>query len=348
MPEKDPVYGLTLEANKTATYNTRQHGVFGANPLMTPKYARNLGERDAEFKETLARMYIALPQTGSVDEDQKIREAYLASLPQDDRTQALAKVLLASGEGGTGFIDFFLASAQESFQEVVQVDKVLADDYVAFFYGQSPPQFQYSGYLINSQQDDQRLGFALAYQHMLRGTQLARRGALVRLRYDSVIVSGALLATQQSLAAENELAVPFSFSILVKEYVVLENNTQFSRKTPQDYVELSTKLEADKLGSVGIAEDTRVRASVVTPEQRAAVSAAGTEDTAFTVANATLGNPTGAGLATAARNLYTSARNVYGTITGNPAKPVPPPDATTPPVIENGVRIDPTTGQPVP
>lgn len=264
-------YGDLLTANGAASqYNPRQQGVFALHPLATPKYARNRGLRDAEFRDTLARIYISL-----ADASDTVRSAYLASLPGDQPTQSLAKVLLgANSQGGTGFVDFFLTSAQEQFQEIMQVDKVLADDYVAFFYGQNPPIFQYSGMLLNSMQDDQRSGFAKAYLQMLRGTQLARRGALARLRYDSVIVSGVFTAHTQAMNAENELAVPFSFSFLVKEYVIL-NNAKFTRTSTADYVKLAADAAIAALGPVGTASDTRVRTTAVPPPTPAAVSSAG-------------------------------------------------------------------------
>lgn len=256
-----------------AGYNPRQNGVFALHPLATPKYAKNVGLRDAEFRDTLARLYISLADSGDA-----VRDAYLRSLPGDEATQSLAKVLLgANSQGGTGFIDFFLTSANESFQEITQIDKVLGDDYVAFFYGQQPPVFQYQGVLLNSMQDDQRSGFAKAYQQMLRGTQLARRGALARLRYDSVIVSGVLTATTQQLNADNEMAVPFSFSFLVKEYVILDN-PMFSKKSVEEYVQLAADSSIAGLQPIGAVSDDRVHAVTVTTPRPASVSAAGAEE----------------------------------------------------------------------
>ncbi len=253
-------------------YNPRQQGVFALNPLATPKYAKNRGARDAEFRDSLARIYISL-----ADASDAVRSAYLASLPGDQATQALAKVLLGgNSQGGSGFIDFFLTQASEPFQEIVQIDKVMADDYVAFFFGQSPPQFQYSGMLLNSMQDDQRSGFARAYQLMLRGTQLARRGALARLRYDSMVISGVMIAHQQQLVAENEMAVPFSFTFLVKDYVVL-NNPLFNKTSAADFVKIAADAAIAALGPVGTAVDTRVRTSALTPPVPAAVSVAGAD-----------------------------------------------------------------------
>ena len=300
-------------------YNARQNGVFALHPLATPKYAKNVGARDAEFRDTLARLYISL-----ADASDEVRAAYLKSLPPDEATQGLAKVLLgADSQGGTGFIDFFLTQASEQFQEIMQVDKVLSDDYVAFFYGQQPPVFQYSGVLLNSMQDDQRTGFAKAYQLMLRGTQMARRGTLARLRYDSVIVSGVLTAHSQQLNADNEMAVPFSFSFLVKEYVLVDN-LPFSKQSAEDYVKLAADSAIAGLKPIGAAKDSQVRVEVVTTPQPAIVSSVGSAlnlDLLGKTFNAAVQ------LLTKAQNLEKTASatsNVRGTIDTNPPTPPAP------------------------
>ena len=250
------------EQNDRRGGNPGQQGVFGLHPLATPKYAlneRNGTPRDNEFKDSLARMYISL-----ADADDETRKAYLASLP-DKQTKELAKVLLGKGQGsGAGFVDFFLQQVQESFQEVVQVDKVLGDNYVGFYFGQEPPVFQYSGSLLNSQQDDQRTGFALAYQYLIRGTQLARRGTLLRLRYDSVIVSGTVNHMTQAINAENEMIVPFSFSLLVKEYVIYQR-TKYTKMSASQYLQLATDFSTKKLSDVGLVDDSRIHAAMIEP-----------------------------------------------------------------------------------
>jgi len=270
----DPLFGTLYDDNETKGINRRQHGVFGLHPLATPKYAFNKGARDNEFKESLARMYVSL-----ADASEQLKQQYLTSLPGDAATQALAKVLVGLGQqrGGTGFIDFFLQQVNESWQESVQVDKVLGDNYVAFYFGQEPPVFQYAGTLLNSQQDDQRSGFALAYQQIIRGTQLARRNALLRIRYDNVIVSGSMNSHTQAINAENEMVVPFTFSLLVKEYVVLQN-PRFTKKSRRDFVQLATQFASGELGPVGRVSDVRVRSIMVQPNVSAAESSAGPDE----------------------------------------------------------------------
>ncbi len=313
----DRVYGNVRDLNDTSQYNPRQQGVFALHPLATPKYARNRGLQNAEFRDTLARLYISL-----ADASDTVRDAYLASLPGDAATQALASVLLgANSKGGTGFVDFFLTAANEAFEEIMQVDKVMSDDYVAFFYGQKPPTFQYSGTLLNSLQDDQRGGFARAYQQMLRGTQLARRGALARLRYDSVIVSGTLFAHQQQLNADNEMAVPFSFSFLVKEYVVI-TNLPFAKLTPQAYVKLAADSALAGLQPVGTVQTGRVSVVAVPPPTPAATSTAGAEQNTNVVNQNQnkLQQVVTKGEAAAPKTSPTS--NVRGTV--SPTPPTPP------------------------
>jgi hypothetical protein len=325
-------YGQFVDLNNSATnigqstraqgsasneYNPRQQGVFALNPLATPKYARNRGARDAEFRDTLARIYISL-----ADSSDAVRSAYLASLPGDQATQALAKVLLGgNSQGGSGFIDFFLTQATEPFQEIMQVDKVMSDDYVAFFYGQNPPQFQYSGMLLNSMQDDQRSGFARAYQLMLRGTQLARRGAIARLRYDSVVVSGVMMASQQQLVADNEMAVPFSFTFLVKEYVIL-NNPKFNKTSPADYVKIAADAAIAALGPVGTASDTRVRTTAITTPVPSAVSTAGADSITDVVNQGLNVMQQLVGLGVDKLRQPAVSSNIRGTVDPNP--PTPP------------------------
>lgn len=314
----DPVFGGFVDSNGSSSqYNPGQQGVFGLNPLATPKYAQNKGPVNAEFRNTLARLYVSLADMGTTQIN-----AYLATLPPDPATQALAQVLLgANSKGGTGYVDFFLTSANETFQEIMQVDKVMSDDYVAFFYGTQPPQFQYSGMLLNSLQDDQRGSFARAYQTMLRGTQMARRGTLARLRYDSVIVSGVIIAQQQTLNADNEMAVPFSFTFLVKEYVVI-TNLPFAKLSASAYVKLAADAAITALQATPPASSSQTSTVAVTPPSPAAVSTAGApQNTSVVNTNQNSMQQVNAAATTAAAPPSPTS-NIYGTI--SPVPPTPP------------------------
>jgi len=187
-------------------------GVFGRNPGSTPKYASNRSRGvDAEYRESMARLFVEIPANSM--------EAFLATVSAE--TRPLARVLAvasdSSGTGGTGFLDFLLTSAQEGFQEKAQIVDTLTDNYVAFYSGQAPPAFQYGGTLLNTYQDDQRVWMLRLYREILRGTRLANRNLIARLRYDSFIVSGYLESLQLSLSGNTDnTASNFTFTMRVK------------------------------------------------------------------------------------------------------------------------------------
>jgi len=207
-----------LDAAKK-TFTTPPKGIFGAYPGYTPKYAINSGEQEKDFRETMARMFLQVPNY----------KEFLKSLGSDPALKQLASVLggQASDAGGTtggsGYMDFLLQGVQHSFQEKAQVIEVLTDDHVAYFFGQAAPVFNYNGTLINTKQDDQAVNMLRLYKNFGRGSQLAARNTLISLRYDGQIVSGVMMNLTYSLNSEMETAIPFSFSLLVKTHQLLPN-----------------------------------------------------------------------------------------------------------------------------
>jgi hypothetical protein len=193
-------------------------GIFAAVPGATPKWATNTGEQETDFRETMARMFLQV----------KDYKAFVASF-EGSATQPIATVLGGQASektgttGGAGYIDFLLQNVQHNFQEKAQIVETLADDHVAYFFGQSSPTFSYGGTLVNTKQDDQAMNMLRLYRDLGRGSMLASRNTLISIRYDGLIVSGAMMNLSMSLNAEMETAVPFSFNLLVKQVVLLPN-----------------------------------------------------------------------------------------------------------------------------
>ena len=210
-------------------------GVFAAQPFMSPKYARHRTNRRHEFEDTMARMFIKV--------NPKLYDKFLRSIKDKD-TREVAKVLGGDdiNKGGHGYIDFLLQNATHSFSEKVQVSETLSDSYVAFFYGHSPPTFQYNGTVLNTYQDDWAMRMFRIFRDLTRGTQMARRKLVLRLKYDSMIVTGVMTNFQWSVTAGAEMSVPFSFNLLVKDIQVLYGGmsppTAFEGEgafTPEDF-----------------------------------------------------------------------------------------------------------------
>lgn len=186
-------------------------GQYGREPGMSPKYTRATGGREHDFVESLARLYVPVPAG-------RTRRQMIDSVVAESDPEAAP---LVEAVTGNGYVDFQLTAATHTFSEKMDVTETLADNYVAYFFGQNAPTFNYQGFLVNSIQDDQVAKMYLLYRDLLRGVQLARKKTLVRLRYDGMIVSGAFFGLSWTLTSDNEVYVPFSFNLLVKKITLL-------------------------------------------------------------------------------------------------------------------------------
>jgi hypothetical protein len=198
----------TTNNNVKTGHPPNANGQYASFPGMTPKYMRHIPGRNREKYDTAARMMIRV-------RDSKQARRIVESL-RDSVSKDVAAILLGDGKTATrGYVDFFLDTIQTAHAEKVQVTEVLEDNYVAFFFGSQPPTYTFSGHLMNTIQDDWAVQMLAAYQDLFRGTQLARRGLLLYIRYDSYMVAGAVTSLMMNRSAANETAIPFSLQMLV-------------------------------------------------------------------------------------------------------------------------------------
>lgn len=200
-------------------------GVMSEFPSSTPKWLGKKGQAQVDFRDTMARMFILL--------DAKERERFLASVDNSHRgagmsdqgeSQILASVLAGRGkDGGKGYIDFLLQQVDHQFQEKSQIVETLADNYVIYYFGAAAVPFTYSGTVFNTFEDDQAINMLRIYRDMVRGTQLARRRKLLRLRYNGMIVAGSVMNLQLGLSADPETSMSFSFQLMPKSIQLLPN-----------------------------------------------------------------------------------------------------------------------------
>jgi len=213
-------------SNKNSGRDPYAQGVFAGWPAMTPKYMRHVQGRSAGAQTTMARMYVkARLGKGSSAAAKKYKRfsALLDSFPEPG-TQEIASILMGDGSevGGLGYFDFFLQRVDHPIHEKFQVVETLSDNYVAFFFGQQAPVFSYSGVVMNTYQDDWAMRLLRMFRDITRGSQLARRGLLFYIKYDSMIVSGAMMNLHFTINASTETAVPFSFQLLVKKVHIVQ------------------------------------------------------------------------------------------------------------------------------
>ena len=218
------------DEQKTATLKMAKkwapRGVFGPSCIATPKYALNEGGRD-DFRETMARLFIQV-NSKELGGNNPPFPSSVRGGSKDATSYELAKVISGTAltdinNGSAGYIDFLLQNVTHAFQEKVDVAEVLSDNYVAYYFGQAAPIFNYSGILLNTKQDDQVMNMLRIYRDMTRGSQLAKRRKLLSIRYDGIIVRGTMNSLTSSLDATGEMACPFGFSLLVKKLIILPN-----------------------------------------------------------------------------------------------------------------------------
>jgi hypothetical protein len=158
---------------------------------------------------------------------------------KDPQLVEVARRLLGESAGnentGKGYIDFVLQGVSQSLDEKYQVSEVLEDNYAVFFFGQRAPTWTFSGALMNTYQDDWTMNMLRLYSELGRGSQLAKRGLLLNIRYDSLIVGGCMLNFRWDLSSANELFTPFSFNFLVRSRTILRGSKNMPTKLPDYY-----------------------------------------------------------------------------------------------------------------
>lgn len=196
------------------------------------KHALNQGERtDDVQKNTLARIYLAVSPSDRAKFFDSIGSGFvktnlapqLTGTTRDDTT---------GSNVGKGYIDFFLERVQHSLQENFQVAPTLEGNYVVYSFDQQPPTWAYSGFLLNTQQDDQAINFFRLYVHLIRLSQLAKRKLVVSIRYDSYIVHGAIVDLTLDHSSDVQMKVPFSFRLLVKKVLDVNYNINWTPTQP--------------------------------------------------------------------------------------------------------------------
>lgn len=244
--------------NRLTGRDPNAKGVHSSWPFMTPKYARRVKDRHHEFEDTMARMFIQIPPGDY--------EKFLASL-DDPETQTIARYLTGDNakKGGVGYIDFFLQSARHQFVEKVQVTEVLSDNYVAFFFGHQAPVFHYAGSLMNTYEDDWTMRMYRIFRDLGRGTQLAKHGQIMNLRYDSIIVSGAMTNLMWGLEAGRETYTNFSFDFLVKNLYIIYGGSAPPTKAKGKFAPAWFHLEDSSFGTESSASQTYIGGSPTKP-----------------------------------------------------------------------------------
>lgn len=183
-------------------------GVYSDWPSAMPKH--HPGTHLESTRTSQARMWLPFADKAAFD-------VYNSRLSLRARDYVKALSTFIDGARGIGYVDFFLQSVNESYQEKVQVSEVLSDGYIAHFFGQRAPMWGYSGVVLNTREDEWYDIWHILYEDVMRGTKLASASLPIRLAYDTRVVSGSMVNMSTTFNAPNETFATLQFQILVKD-----------------------------------------------------------------------------------------------------------------------------------
>lgn len=124
------------------------------------------------------------------------------------------------------YTKFILESVQESHSERTQIVETFGDFY-AFFFGERPATYVFTGTLINSKNVNWLADFMFMYENFLRGTRCAENNARVFLTYGGRQVEGFILNVTTATNAANHFGVQVSFQVLILDRKFLQLSADF-------------------------------------------------------------------------------------------------------------------------
>jgi hypothetical protein len=202
---------------------------------------------------------------GRVESDDKgnskfvVQPRFIQEWNETDRKDQLAAIRVITTKNGKEedlvpkFTKFLLTGVQEAHTERAQIVETFGDFY-AFFFGERPPIYNFSGVLLNTVNVNWYGDFKLYYEKYLRGTRAVENQAKILMSYQGTTLEGYILNTNRSIVAEPQSGVQFSFQVLVideklvnvsDDFGLMENNGKFT--AAEFYTKLGMKLSNDAI-----------------------------------------------------------------------------------------------------
>jgi len=197
---------------------------------------RLLDQAEATRREIIKRVQVWKPVPLKAESYSDDYNAKLASI----RLVHNSAVKVSSHTSGTNnkvdiipeYTKFFLETMSESYDEKYQFIETFGETY-AFFYGERPKVFTFSGYLLNLSNYNWLNEFTYFYDKFWRGTKAVSRDAQVYMNYNYQQISGYVLNMRINLQAATDKAAPFSISVFVTDRTILAGNPEDEEETDQ-------------------------------------------------------------------------------------------------------------------
>ena len=159
----------------------------------------------------------------------------LLSVDPDARNSIEAKTLR---EGGSIVIDsldginpyygifnnFSLQSVSEQNSQIVKIHQNFSGYWNAFFFGEQPRLFTFSGVFLDSKEYPYYQEFMVAYDKWLAGRKCVENRMTMKIIYDGRLIDGYILSVNTVNTAENPFLKQFQFQVLVRASSWIRSN----------------------------------------------------------------------------------------------------------------------------
>jgi hypothetical protein len=122
------------------------------------------------------------------------------------------------------FNNFSLASVNEANNQIIKVHQNFSGYWNAFFFGESPRIFSFTGSFIDSKEYPYYQEFLTAYDKFLAGGKCIENNMTMKIIYDGRIVDGYIIGITTNNTAQQPFEKPFSFSVLIRAAGWLRTN----------------------------------------------------------------------------------------------------------------------------
>ncbi len=129
------------------------------------------------------------------------------------------------------FNNFSLLNVQEANKQIVKMHINFSADWNAFFFGEQPKIYQFSGFFLDSMDYPYYQEFMVAYDKYLAGRKAVENGVQTKFVYDGKIVDGYMLDISTGQTAGDQLIKTFQFTILVKGFYWIRTNLVPKKKS---------------------------------------------------------------------------------------------------------------------
>ncbi len=120
-----------------------------------------------------------------------------------------------------GFSNFIVTGWRFAQRERSQIIPVFGGGAAAYFFGSEPVILELQGLLTDDVDNQWFYQFMLAYQNFLRGTVLAQKYEEATFYLPSMTITGPILGLDVSQDASRWVDIPFSMTVLIREFEVL-------------------------------------------------------------------------------------------------------------------------------